>query len=172
MKVFKDDDGKEWRIALTVASADNVLEHTGVDLLHLDEPRKDAPHKDIPVGMELQQDLRLMGRVVYYLLHKEDRSKLELIEFEELLGGDAIVNAMNALWEEVVNFFRRLGRHKEVTMVEEMMKALNAIDEKGSAVYRKEAAKAVDRIDAVIEEKFGNGQASSESTRDPILPPK
>ena len=118
MREFKDEEGRPWRVALTVASALRVRDMVTVDMPELDEDgnptgsRRSVPFDIVDLGTIAQtfQVLRgqfsKLGEVLYALLVRQvDERKLDREAFLEGLRGDALESGAKALEEELVDFF-------------------------------------------------------------------
>lgn len=124
MREFKDDEGRPWRLALTVAAALRVRDMVTVEVDELDgdgEPtgkRKSVPFDMVDVGTIAQtfQVLRgqfaKIGEILYAILVRQvEERKLTKEQFLDGLRGDSLEAAAKALEEELVDFFpQRLRR--------------------------------------------------------------
>jgi len=118
MKEFRDDQGRPWQIALTVATALRVRDMVNIEIDQLDEDgqptgsRKSVPFDivDLATITQTLQVVRMqfakLGEVLYAMLIRqvEDR-KLTKDQFLEGLRGDSLEAASKALEEELVDFF-------------------------------------------------------------------
>jgi len=104
MKVFKDEIGREWTLSLTIGSARKVRDLLQVNLLELD---KGEP----PLITRLGTDLILIVDILYVLVKDQaDRLTITDEQFGCSLNGDAFMRAQGAFYDELVLFFRGLGR--------------------------------------------------------------
>lgn len=124
MREFKDDEGRPWRLALTVAAALRVRDMVTVDIDELDgdgEPtgqRKAVPFDLVDVGTisqtftVLRGQFAKIGEILYAVLVKQvEEKKLTKEQFLEGLRGDALDAGAKALEQELVDFFpQRLRR--------------------------------------------------------------
>ena len=124
MREFKDDEGRPWRLALTVAAALRVRDMVTVDVDELDgdgEPtgqRKSVPFDLVDVGTisqtftVLRGQFAKIGEILYAVLVKQvEEKKLTKEQFLEGLRGDALDAGAKALEQELVDFFpQRLRR--------------------------------------------------------------
>jgi hypothetical protein len=124
MREFKDDEGRPWRLALTVAAALRVRDMVTVDVDELDgdgEPtgqRKAVPFDLVDVGTisqtftVLRGQFAKIGEILYAVLVKQvEEKKLTKEQFLEGLRGDALDAGAKALEQELVDFFpQRLRR--------------------------------------------------------------
>lgn len=104
MKTFTDNAGKVWTLALTIDSAKRVKSLLGVNLL---EPEAGEP----PLLTRLGTDEILLCDVLYCLI-KPQADALGVTDemFGQALGGDVILAAQNAFYDELVDFFQKRGR--------------------------------------------------------------
>lgn len=118
MREFKDDEGRPWRLALTVASALRVRDMVTVDVDEVDadgQPtgsRKSVPFDMVDVGTIAQtfQVLRgqfaKIGEILYAMLVRQvEERKLTKEQFLDGLRGDSLEAGAKALEEELVDFF-------------------------------------------------------------------
>ena len=104
MKAFTDNAGKTWSVAMTIDSVKRVRDLLGVNLV---EPEAGEP----PLLTRLGTDEILLCDVVYCLIKPQaDTLGVTDVDFGRALGGDAILAAQTALYEELVDFFQKRGR--------------------------------------------------------------
>ena len=104
MKTFTDTTGRTWTIALTLDAAKRVRGLLDVNLLELDAG-------DPPLLTRLGTDVILLCDVIFALVKPQaDANGITDEEFGAALGGEAILAAQTALYEELVDFFQGLGR--------------------------------------------------------------
>jgi hypothetical protein len=117
MKIFKDDLGKDWELAVNVSTNKRVKALTGgaVDLFAV---------LDGDLLKRLTADPELLVNVIYVLCKPEaERRGVGEEEFGALLVGDAIDRATTALVEDLTDFFplaRRVLIRRAVTKVAEI----------------------------------------------------
>lgn len=104
MKTFTDNAGKVWTLVLTINSAKRVKSLLGINLL---EPEAGEP----PLLTRLGTDEILLCDVLYCLI-KPQADALGVTDemFGQALGGDVILAAQNAFYDELVDFFQKRGR--------------------------------------------------------------
>jgi hypothetical protein len=104
MKAFTDNAGKTWSVSMTIDSVKRVRDLLGVNLV---EPEAGDP----PLLTRLGTDEILLCDVVFCLI-KPQADKLGVTDedFGRALGGDAILAAQTALYEELIDFFLKRGR--------------------------------------------------------------
>jgi hypothetical protein len=118
MREFKDDEGRPWRLALTVAAALRVRDMVTVDVDETDEDgnptgkRKTQPFDLVDVGtisqtfQVLRGQFAKIGEVLYAILVAQvEERKLTKEQFLEGLRGDSLDAGAKALEEELVDFF-------------------------------------------------------------------
>jgi hypothetical protein len=113
MREFKDDEGRPWRLALTVASALRVRDMVTVDVVDEDTgDRKQLPLDLIDAGsiaqtfQVLRSQFAKLGEILYAMLVKQvEERKLSKDEFLDGLRGDSLESASRALEAELVDFF-------------------------------------------------------------------
>jgi hypothetical protein len=112
MREFKDDEGRPWRLALTVASALRVKDMVSVDVTDEDGTRRTVPF-DLVDAASISQTFQVLrtqyakiGEVLYAILVKQVAEKgLDKESFLEGLRGDALDAGVKALEAELVDFF-------------------------------------------------------------------
>ena len=104
MKLFTDATNQQWEIALTIGSAKRVKSLLGIDLL---QPESGDP----PLLTRLGSDEMLLCDIIYCLVKPQaDATAVSDEQFGELLGGETILAAQTALYEELIDFFQQRGR--------------------------------------------------------------
>lgn len=119
MKTFTDNAGKVWTLALTIDSAKRVKSLMGVNLL---EPEAGEP----PLLTRLGTDEILLCDVLYCLI-KPQADALGVTDemFGQALGGEAILAAQNAFYDEIVDFFQQRGRTDRARAAKTQQKMIN-----------------------------------------------
>jgi hypothetical protein len=151
MKEFKDDQGRPWMVALTVAAADRVKGLVTIDVTddveqadgRIERQRRTEPFDMIDAGnisrtLEvLRSQYHKIGEILYAICRKQaDDKKLSKEDFLEGLKGDALEAGVKALEAELVDFFPpRLRRMVGllVAKMDEMATELTAKAEAGLA---------------------------------------
>jgi hypothetical protein len=172
MREFKDDEGRPWRLALTVAAAIRVKGLVSVES-DVEEPQDGGGTKtvrrlkpldivDIATIGETLSVLRsqptTLGEILYaVLIAQVDEKKLTKEQFLDGLRGDALDAAANALEEELVDFFPQRLRPLVAGMAAKFAAVTTAV-----LAGAQQKLLAVDP-DAVSGTLFGKPQESSES---------
>jgi len=118
MREFKDEEGRPWRLALTVSAALRVRDMVTVDVDETDADgrptgnRKPVPFDLVDVGTIAQtfQVLRgqfaKIGEVLYAMLIRQaEERKMTKEQFLDGFRGDSLEAAAKALEQELVDFF-------------------------------------------------------------------
>ncbi len=152
MATFKDAEGREWRVGITVGDLKPVREATGVKLGSLFDEKM--------AGLQaLVKDPEKVVDVVW-LLVKGQHPGVTAEQFGRGLGGDGYEDAVEALYRAAVDFSPRQGR-----------RPLLAILTKTAEVQGRAAAVMEAQIDAMslstLNASAGSSPASSESTPAP-----
>jgi len=104
MKTFNDTKGREWQVAINVATVKRVRDLLELDLLEI-APAEDESATP-PLFLRLAEDPILFADVLYVLCKPEcDGRNVSDEDFGAALGGDVIGAATDALLAEIVNFF-------------------------------------------------------------------
>jgi hypothetical protein len=118
MKAFVDSASRTWSVSMTIDSVKRVRDLLSVNLV---EPEAGDP----PLLTRLGTDEILLCDVVYCLIKPQaDQLGISDVDFGRALGGDAILAAQTALYEELADFFQKRGRSdraKAVTAQKEMI---------------------------------------------------
>jgi len=119
MRTFRDSAGRSWQIRLTIRIAKMLRDACGFDLMQLAEGNP-------PAIVRLYTDLPFLASILWTLVG-EQAGKLGVTEdqFLEAMEGDAVREAMAALQEELLDFFRGLGRQDLVAILEHIQNAIN-----------------------------------------------
>ena len=151
MKEFKDDQGRPWMVALTVAAADRVRGLVTIDVTEdveqadgrIERQRRTEPFDLIDAGnisrtLEvLRSQYHKIGEILYAICRKQaDEKKLTKEDFLEGLKGDALEAGVKALEAELVDFFPPRLRKMVgllVAKMDEMATELTAKAEAGLA---------------------------------------
>lgn len=167
MKEFRDDQGRPWMVALTVAAAERVRGLVTIDVTEdVDQPdgtvarqTRAVPFDLIDVG-NINRTLELLrtnygkiGEVLYAICRQqvEDKS-LTKEQFLEGLRGDAIEAGVKALEQELIDFFPQ-GLRRMVGLIAQKMDELS-----GEIRQRAEAEMAAATVESL-------GLSGTRSTR-------
>lgn len=155
MRVFKDNAGRAWTIAIHVAAVKRVRGLLGLDLYSLVDDRFQG------LGKLLADPVALVD--VLYVLCKDEADRLGVADedFGRAMAGDAIEHASTAFLEELTDFFPdprvRAGMRKVIEAGRKVRESLMTHLETG-----------LDRIDPDAEARrligsYGNSPGSSGS---------
>ena len=148
MKTFTDNAGRTWTISLTLDAAKRVKGLLTVNLLELEAG-------DPPLLTRLGTDVILLCDVIFALVKPQaDAAGVTDAQFGAALGGEVILAAQTAFYEELVDFFRKLGRSDLAKAVSAQRRMIDL------AVQRIETR--IDRLDleAVIDKTLGEPSTS------------
>jgi hypothetical protein len=149
MKTFTDTAGRTWTVALTIDAAKRVKSLLDVNLLELEAG-------DPPLLTRLGTDVILLCDVIFALVKPQaDAAGVSDQEFAAALGGDVVLSAQTAFYEELVDFFRKLGRGDLAKAVDAQRRMIDL------AVARIETR--LDKLDleAAVESTLGEPSTSS-----------
>lgn len=120
MKEFRDDQGRPWMVALTVASADRVRGLVTIDVTEdVDQPdgsvkrqTRQVPFDLIDAGTinrtleVLRNNYGKIGEILYAICRSQvEERKLTKEQFLDGLRGDSLEAAQQAIESELVDFF-------------------------------------------------------------------
>lgn len=171
MREFKDDEGRPWRVALTVAAALRVRDMVTVTVDELDGEGQPNGKKitrpfdlvDIGTITQTLQVIRnqyaTVGEVLYAILVAQvDERKMTKIEFLDGLRGDALDAGVTALEQELVDFFP-LRLRKMIGLLAAKMAEVT-----GELLDQAEAGLATMSVATLSGTRSGKPPASSAST--------
>ena len=156
MKTFTDSAGRTWTIALNIDAVKRVKTLLGIDLLKPEEG-------DPPLLTQLGTDEILLCDCIYCLVKPQaDSQGVSDEQFGQGLGGEAILAAQEAFYQEMIDFFQKRSRPDRARAVEAQSKMIDL------AVARIETHLSGIDLEAEVESTFGslsgNSPASSESS--------
>jgi hypothetical protein len=168
MREFKDDEGRPWRLALTVAAALRVRDLVTVTVDELDgegQPtgkKATRPFDLVDIGtitQVIRNQYATVGEVLYAILVAQvEERKMTKVEFLDGLRGDALDAGVTALEQELVDFFP-LRLRKMVSLLAAKMSEVT-----GELLDQAEAGLATMSAATLSGTRSGRQPASSEST--------
>jgi len=113
MREFRDDQGRPWQVALTVASAWRIRDNVTIDVVDEDTGERKAMPFDMVDAANISQTFQVLrsqyakiGEILYALLTKQVEAKgLTREDFLDGLRGDSLDAGTKALEQELVDFF-------------------------------------------------------------------
>ncbi len=167
MKVFRDLDGGEWRISLSIGDVGRVKGVLGVDLLEpmltVDGQPPGPNGSPPPLCALLQTDfLQVLGRLRVVLEPEIEKRCISVEEFGRLLGGDQLHEAQRAFMAEWSDFSRGLGLTHHAKAIEAHAELLTKLL---TAMGRKAETVNVEAID--VERLMKKAMSGTGSTRSP-----
>ena len=141
MKTFTDSAGRTWTIAMTVDSAKRVRDLLKINLV---EPESGNP----PLLTRLGTDEILLCDVIYVLVKPQaDKLNISDTDFAAAMGGDAILSAQTAFYEEMIDFFQKRGRTDRARAVATQHKMIKlAIERLEMQIASIDPQKEIDKI--------------------------
>jgi hypothetical protein len=162
MKTFTDSFGQTWTVALNIGAVKRLKGLLGVDIMNLHEG-------DPPLISRLGTDVILVCDVIFALVKPQaDQLGVTDEQFAAGLGGEAILAAHTAFYEELTSFFQNLGRPdmaKAVTTQGRLIEKAVAL-----AMAKIEALNAEKMVETMFAESKGpptSGEASMSSPASP-----
>ena len=117
---FKDTVGKDWLVEINIGALKRVRGLLDLDLLALEAG-------DPPLLTRLGLDIVLICDVLFALLKPQaDAADVTDEQFAERLGGEVILAAHKAFYEELTDFFQSLGRNHMATAVQKQLEMIDA----------------------------------------------
>jgi hypothetical protein len=125
MNTFKDRDGGEWIIDLTIGAVDRVR-RTSENEFDLLDPQAGSTSKedaDRSLSWRLYTDSVLLWRVLWCLVEPQARKReIDAERFGELMAADCIVDAQAQFFEAWNDFFLRLQQPEKALLLEKLTK--------------------------------------------------
>ncbi len=106
MQEFKDNGGRNWTLAIDINAVKRCRNVAKVDLLALDQGEP-------PLSIRIELDPVLLCDVLWAILGPDAAGMTPPVtdeQFGTAMGGGAIKRGKDALWAELTDFFRQLGR--------------------------------------------------------------
>ena len=167
MREFRDDQGRPWQVALTVASALRIKDMVTIDVTDEDGTRRTIPFDLVDSGsipqtfQILRTQFAKIGEVLYAILVKQVEAKgLSKEDFLDGLRGDALDAGVKAIEGELVDFFPQRLR----TMIGLLASKMDEVQ--GELLGKAEAGLKTASVETLTGQSgapSGKPQASSES---------
>lgn len=127
MATFRDTNGRDWHIALTVADIKRVQQLTGVLLTSLVED------KLVPLAELIGDPVRLVDTLYAIVQPQADAAGVTDEQFGRSLGGDSLEQAANAFVEGLLDFFPSRQRDLLKQLMQKQKELQNALAERSQA---------------------------------------
>jgi hypothetical protein len=112
MRAFNDNKGRVWNIEITIDAVKRLRDLLQLDLLETDQNNK------TPAITRLGTDVVALIDAIFCLVQPQAESLgVSDIEFARSIGGKAALEAQNAFYEELADFFLNLGRKHQAKIV-------------------------------------------------------
>tara|TARA_Y100001973_G_scaffold106824_1_gene188484 strand:- start:10753 stop:11283 length:531 start_codon:yes stop_codon:yes gene_type:complete len=107
MRDFKDDEGRPWQIALTVASALRIKQNVNITVDGKEVPFDIVDVQNLSIAMQvLRGNYAALAESIYYIcIAQADKKNIDKEQFLEGMRGDCLETAGKALEEELIDFF-------------------------------------------------------------------
>lgn len=168
MREFRDDQGRPWQVALTVASALRVRDNVTVDVVDEQTGDRKAVPFDMVDAANISQTFQVLrsqyakiGEILYALLTKQVEAKsLTREDFLDGLRGDSLDAATKALEQELVDFFPQRLRKMIALLASKMDEVQNEMLDRAEAGLEKAT---IESLAGASGTPSGKPQESSES---------
>jgi hypothetical protein len=156
MREFRDDQGRPWQVALTIAAAMRVRDNVTVDVDGQKVPFDIVDVSSIATTMQvLRGQYTTIAETLYAILCRQvEDKKLTKDDFFDGLRGDALDSAAKVLEQELIDFFPPRLRKTIGLLAAKMDEATLELMERAEASL------------AASGEQSGKPQASSASTQE------
>lgn len=170
---FRDDEGRPWRLALTIGAALRVRDNVTIEVESDGEGGGPSARKTVPFDIvdvsDIAQTFQILrsqyakvGEVLYAILSAQVEEKgLTREQFLDGLRGDSLEAATKALESELADFFP-LRLRKMVRLISAKMEAVSA-----EMLDRAEAEMQAATLESIAAQsgiRFGKPRESSERT--------
>lgn len=159
MKKFKTSNGDEWEIKINFISVERVKDSIGVDLMSI--------VTDQTMFKEAICNPVIMAMTIAELCKKQIESRgIDIEDFAELLKGDPIEHAVNAMIDELIDFFPNSRDRKMAKMIwGQINKTSEMIRDRQERIVTEEALTTLgEKSAAQFDEQYGVMLGLSEST--------
>lgn len=142
MRQFADKNDATWELNLNINTVKLVRALLGIDLL-------DLRAGDPPLLTRLGTDIILLVDIIFVLVKKQAEERgVSDVMFAELMSGEAFQAASTAFYQELVDFFRALGRKDQAQALEYQMKLMiAAVDKIEKKILEIDIDKLLDSMD-------------------------
>lgn len=108
MRTFKDNAGREWRLAIGLATARNLKEATDGRIDVIEQSKGTTVHN---LFGALAADIGLLGQVLWILCEAQaEEFGISELQFAEAFDMDALARGQDALIEAIIDFFPNRSR--------------------------------------------------------------
>ena len=168
MREFKDDQGRPWQVALTVASALRIRDNVTIEVVDEDSGERKAVPFDLVDAANISQTFQVLrsqyakiGEILYAMLTKQVETKgLTREDFLDGLRGDSLDAAIKVLEQELVDFFPQRLRKMIGLLASKMDEVQNEMLGRAEAGLEKAT---VESLAGASGTQFGKPPESSES---------
>ena len=147
MSSFKDKSGREWTIEMSIGDLKRVRETTGVNLMELTVG-------EAPPVFEIVNDIDKQLAIVWALIEEQaTEAGLTEAQFLKAMNGKAAFDATCALWDQISEFLKGLGRKEAADVIRKTLSLRTetiavAVDRISKFDVGAEVAKAFAEVDA------------------------
>ena len=122
MRTFRDTEGREWVLSLTLGSLRRIKASAGLDMLDLGQWDKQASNP----FLRLSRDVVTLADTLCALCQTQMTERgISEDQFAEALGGQSIDDALIALVEEWSDFFRHARKETEALILRRALDVMN-----------------------------------------------
>lgn len=130
MSSFKDLDGREWKLRLTIGIAERITDELGIDILHPERVMQDGRTE---IMAKLMDEPRNLFQILDYMTAGQ-HAGVDAQALKNAADGDTMRQATYAFMEALAVFFEGAGRPDRArlyrTVREVMAKTIKATDAK------------------------------------------
>lgn len=108
MRTFTDNAGREWHLAIGLATARHVKDQTGGRVDFIEQGQGSTGHN---LFSALASDIALLGQVLWLLCESQaSEAGMSELQFAEAFDMDTVARAQDALIEATIDFFPNRSR--------------------------------------------------------------
>lgn len=165
MRTFKDAEGREWKISITVPGIERVLAATGLNIVNPLAPKVGAPQHEQPdILTLLLNDVSVFAKVVGALLARQfEKEAVKPEDFAEALDSTALGAAWKAFREEWNDFFQSRSQPEMVTLLDQQAMA----QAKMTGIVTEFSPKAMEAMEAKANESLAKA-AKGDTPSEPV----
>ena len=163
MRQFTDAKGTSWEVRVTAGTIKRVQDLLGVDLGKLLDGKP-------PLLTRIHTDIIFLVDLIYVVVKPQaDQRQVSDVQFAELLEGDALLAAHDALLEELADFFQKLRQTHLATAIQKQASIVaEAIRRADDVIQRIELEEATAAIPDLPPRAPGSSAAGSPRSPDAI----
>lgn len=154
MQTYKDKNGQDWAVELTIGAMKRVLALTKLDLRNPTAPSgPELPDGQVSLSARMELDQLLLADVLFAVCYPQAQDRgVTQDQFADLLAPETVKPARDAFFAEWSDFFRRSGTPQMAAILDKQTSMVSrAVD---LAAKQWDSQKVEARIDQLIDEEL------------------